>query len=239
MNECDNICSVMPVSEKDVSVELEGSSSEDDRFVELDEGRQSSIDEESVDKWSMFDEHDNPMSNVVSKRETVDLLRLKLLVLVVLVVSASAFAASVFIYITRSETSNFETKLKNDAFKVMEAIGSSLDRTLGLLDSLSVTMVSYARNTNSTWPLVSLPDFGPRMAKLLPLTDAFLVVVLPIVYPANRSQWEEYAYKNNGWVNQSIEIQATWNGYYGPIKYDWPTRSTIRGDFGDIDANVR
>ena len=83
------------------------------------------------------------------------------------------------------------------------------------MDSLSVTMVSYARDQNETWPFVTLPDFGPRMAKLLPQTDAMLIAIVPIVKPYQRKRWETYSIQNDEWVNQSINIQETWDGYYG------------------------
>ena len=107
------------------------------------------------------------------------------------------------------------------------------------MDSLSVTMVSYARDQNETWPFVTLPDFGPRMAKLLPQTDAMLVAIVPIVKPYQRKRWETYSIQNDEWVNQSMRIQETWNGYYGPINYDWVPYGTVHGDYADIESNVR
>jgi hypothetical protein len=185
------------------------------------------------------DEEDSPLGNEVSKKETKDVLYLKLLVLFILVVSATTIASCVYVYITRNETAQFESKFKNDADKVLVAIGSSLHRTMGLLDSLAVTYVSYARDQNDSWPFVTLPDFGARMAKLLPLTDAILISVLPIIYPEDRKEWEEYSLDNDSWVNESIVLQETWDGYYGPINHDWEPYGHIFGDHGDIEANIR
>jgi hypothetical protein len=193
----------------------------------------------SEDGMSVIDELDIPMDNDFSRKETKDVIRLKLLVMLILIASASTIAAWVFRYISRSETSQFESKFGYDSSKVIQTIGSSLERTLGLLDSFSVTMISYARDLNETWPFVTLPDFGVRMAKLLPLTDAFVVVVLPIIHSEKRKEWEEYAILHDDWVNESMAIQETWEGYYGPIIYDWEPHVAIHGDNGDIEGNVR
>ena len=202
--------------------------------------RQSSVNSFSDDGVSVAEkDEDSPLGNAISKKETKDVLHLKLLVLFILVVAASTIASCVYIYITRNETSQFESKFHNDADKISVAVGSSLHRTLGLLDSLSVTYVSYARNQNDSWPFVTLPDFGARMAKLLPLTDAVSISLLPIIHPDVRNEWEAYSVSNDEWVNESIAIQDTWDGYYGPIDYGWEPYGYIHGDFGDIEANVR
>jgi hypothetical protein len=204
-----------------------------------DLARQPSFDDLSAEEQSVEKEYDHPLDSPVTKKETKDVLHLKLLVLLILVVSAATIASGVFLYITKGETSQFEAKYSNDATKVLHGVGSSLHRTLGLLDSLAVTFVSYAQSQNSTWPFVSLPDFGARMAKVLPLTDAIVCTLLPVVRPEKRKEWEVYSLKNDEWVNKSIALQETWSGFYGPISYEWQPRGVIYGDDGDIESNVR
>ena len=198
-----------------------------------------SIDVDSYIAHSTANESDIPMVNEISKKATKNVFHLKMLVIAILIVSASTLAACAFKFVKTSETKQFESKFGYDAHKVFEAIGSSLDKTLGLMDSLAVTLVSYARDKDDKWPFVTLPDFGPRMAKLLPQTDAFTIAILPIIYPYQREEWEAYSVKHDEWVNQSITIQETWDGFYGPIVYDWEQYGTIHGDFGDIEPNVR
>ena len=198
-----------------------------------------SIDVESYIAHSTANESDIPMVNAISEKATKHVYHLKALVIIILIASASTLAACASAFVKNSETKQFESKFGYDAHKVFEAIGSSLDKTLGLLDSLAVTMVSYATDKNDKWPFVTLPDFGPRMLKLLPQTDAFTVNILPIVYPHQRNKWEEYSTQNDEWVNQSIAVQETWDGYYGPIVYDWEPYGTIHGDVGDIESNIR
>ena len=198
-----------------------------------------SIDLDSYIAQSVATESDVPMVNTISKKATKNVLHLKMLVIIILIASASTLAACAYVFLEKSETKQFESKFGYDAHKVFEAIGSSLDKTLGLMDSVAVTLVSYAKDKKDNWPFVTLPDFGPRMAKLLPQTDAFTITILPIVTPDQREEWEAYSIQNDEWVNQSITIQETWDGYYGPIVYDWEQYGRIHGDFGDIESNVR
>jgi hypothetical protein len=77
------------------------------------------------------------------------------------------------------------------------------------------------------------------MAKILPLTDAIIITLLPIVWPEKRKAWEEYSLENDRWVNQSLSLQETWSGFHGQIDYGWEPHGIIYGDDGDIDANIR
>ena len=80
-----------------------------------------------------------PMVNVISEKATKKVLHMKLLVIAILIVSAFTLAVCAYSLIKKSETKQFESKFGYDAHKVLEAIGSSIDKSLGLLDSLAVT----------------------------------------------------------------------------------------------------
>ena len=213
----------------------DGSADQSSRSIGSDQG---SI-EAGTDPSHATEQDTTPMVNVISDKATKKVLHMKLLVIAILIVSAFTLAVCAYSLIKKSETKQFESKFGYDAHKVFEAIGSSIDKTFGLLDGFAVTLVSYAKDKEDKWPFVTLPDFGPRMAKLLPQTQAVFVGVVPIVKPDQREDWEAYSIQNDEWVNQSIAIQDTWDGFYGPIVYDWEKRGTIYGDYGDIEPNVR
>jgi hypothetical protein len=63
----------------------------------------------------------------------------------------------VYTYVSGSEQAEFEDDFHADAFKVFESIGKSMDVTIGAVDALVVSMVSFARYSNSSWPFVTLP----------------------------------------------------------------------------------
>jgi Adenylate and Guanylate cyclase catalytic domain len=66
-----------------------------------------------------------------------------------------------------------------------------------VLDSLAVTISSYAMKTNSTWPNVTIPNWEIRGENFRDVTGAQLVSISPIV--TNVDQWNEYANANAGW----------------------------------------
>jgi hypothetical protein len=175
---------------------------------------------------------------ILGRKETKEVYQFKIIVLFILLVSAVVVATLVHTYVNKKEQSQFAEKFRTDAAKVLDTVGNSIDRTLISMDNLAVDLVSYARATNSTWPCVTLPSFALRMSKALPQTDALLIQVIPIVKPSQRKKWEHYVSQNYFWLNETMAIQETWNGYYGPIGYDWVRKDIIWGDSGDIEANT-
>jgi hypothetical protein len=157
----------------------------------------------------------------LDKKASEEVYQFKVIVALILLVSAVVVAAFVHIYVNKKEQSQFAEKFRTDAVKVLDTVGNSIDRTLIPMDSLAVDLVSYARATNATWPCVTLPNFALRMSKALPQTDAMVIQFLPIVKPSQRKKWEHYISQNCFWLNESMAVQETWDGYYGPIGYDW------------------
>jgi hypothetical protein len=175
---------------------------------------------------------------ILGRKETKEVYQFKVIVLFILLISAVVVATCVNIYVKKKEQSQFAEKFRVDASKILDTVGNSIDRTLISMDNLAVDLVSYARATNSTWPCVTLPNFALRMSKALPQTDAIVIYFLPIVKPSQRKKWEHYVSQNYFWLNETMAIQETWNGYYGPIGYDWVKKDIIWGDSGDIEANA-
>jgi hypothetical protein len=175
----------------------------------------------------------------IAKQETRDVLRHKLVVSIVLLLSSLGIAVSTYLHLSRIEHANFENQFQDDSKKLLQAIGSSLDKTLGTFDGLAVTMVSSAKAAKEEWPFVTLPDFAVRLSKLLPLSDAFTILILPLVTAEQRKDWEAYALSHDDWVNESMAVQETWDGYYGPVVYDWKPTPTIHNDLGEIPINSR
>lgn len=169
-------------------------------------------------------------NEVIARQETKDVLRLKLLVLLVLVLSAAGIGTTVYIYTSRTEVAQFEHQFRDDTNKLYGAIGSSIDKTLATYDSLAVSTVSFAKATGAEWPFVTIPNFALRMSKILPLSDVISICLAPVVTPANRRKWEAYSLNNDYWVNESLAIQETWEGYYGPpidSLYGWEPAPAI------------
>jgi hypothetical protein len=177
--------------------------------------------------------------NTIGKKESQEVYKFKIIVLIILFLSAIVTSTCVYVFITRKEEDDFQEAFQKSAAKVLDAVGNSVDQTLIVMDTLAVESVSYARASNSPWPFVTLPDFGIRMSKSIPQTDAALLTLVPFVQPWQKAEWERYADRNKYWLNETMKLQETWDGFYAPILYNYTTPDVIYTDWGDLENNVR
>lgn len=179
------------------------------------------IHDESVsDSQSILNEEEETRE-AIAKRETSFVRCMRLLVLSVLVSSTILVAFAVFFFLRSAEQRHFDEAFNYDANKVLDAIGGGIDLTLTAVDSLVVTMVSFARFSNSTWPFVTVPDFELRAAKTRILSKSVIISQYLVVEKHQRTDWEAYAAENNAWVNESISMQEKDSNFHGPIVRDF------------------
>ena len=87
----------------------------------------------------------------------------------------------------------------------------------------SVMITSYALESNSSWPNVTIPDYERRLNGTRKLAQAGPTSFSPIVQAKDRAGWEAYAVENSGWVEES-QIAAgipVYNPYVFPYVFDW------------------
>ena len=175
---------------------------------------------------------------ILSQKENRSVLCVRLAVLFVLLASTIAVAAIVYKYITNSELVEFETQFDADATKILTSLGAKFDLTLGAIDAFVVSIVSYAADTNSTFPFVTLPHFAVRAKKIQSLSDAVYLNVYMVVDNTikedgknQRDAWEEYTAKHNYWVNESIQIQAEDETFHGRLNHTFTTLDVVHDDF--------
>ena len=73
----------------------------------------------------------------------------------------------------------------------------------GLVESFSSTITSYALDTNSKWPYVTMPHMEARGSDFLSVSNAHLVGFAPIVNLDNINEWNSYSILNQGWIQDS------------------------------------
>jgi hypothetical protein len=84
-----------------------------------------------------------------------------------------------------------------------------------------------------------MPDFALRMSKILPLSEAISINVLPLVKSEQRDAWENYTLYKDYWVNEGVGVQVEWEGYRGPTIDNGTKNGVVHGYFGDVPANAR
>jgi hypothetical protein len=187
------------------------------------------------------DQEDTREAATLGRDESRHIYRFKIVFILIILSVAVVSSSCVYVFIKKAEQSRFEQKFNKDAANIFLSVRNSIYNSLLLLDSLSVALVSSAKAKNEEWPFVTIEDYGVRVAKMLPLTDAFLTTLLPVVTPANRVKWENYSRTHNGWVQENFDVQDTWDLYYGPkmLLFDEEECAQVQGSFGPVEENVR
>jgi hypothetical protein len=106
-----------------------------------------------------LDVHDRPAKqHVLAKRETKAVGQTRLFVFLFLILCMIGVGLFVYFTTKQSESAQFEQQFHEDANKVLQSLGMSLDFTLGGIDALVVSFVSFAKATNQTWPCTSITN---------------------------------------------------------------------------------
>ena len=110
-------------------------------------------------------------AEAIAKRESNIVFGMRLVVFIVLIASTTALAIRVHKYLDNVERDEFREEFDSAATKVFQSMGTSIDLTLGAIDALAVSFISFARATNQTWPFVTMDDFAlPRHSDLQSLS---------------------------------------------------------------------
>eukprot|EP00934_Nitzschia_sp_Nitz4_P002155 Nitzschia sp. Nitz4//scaffold6_size259037//151917//155608//NITZ4_001087-RA/size259037-processed-gene-0.270-mRNA-1//-1//CDS//3329556932//2155//frame0 len=173
----------------------------------------------------------------IAQQEQRNVFRLRMLVMLVLLASTIGVAIGVFMYVDNAEQRDFEEQYHDDSHKVLASIGTSLDLTLGAVDAFIVALVSYARDTNSSWPFVTFPDYAVRTSKLRSISKAVLSTQYHWVEDEERSSWENYSVDHDEWVQAGIDTQKTDKNFKGTIVSSFWTRGDIHDDANYYNAS--
>jgi hypothetical protein len=159
----------------------------------------------------------------IGVRESVIVGWARVMVIAVIVYSTLGVALGVFDYMTKTEEKTFANRFKSDSFKILESIGSTFDRSLGSVDAFAVNMVSSAKESNQTWPFVTLSDFPVKSSKLLTLSKGILISPYYYVTHEQRPHWNTYTAEHNSWVEDTFDVQeqAFNKTYFGSMNRDW------------------
>jgi hypothetical protein len=175
---------------------------------------------------------------MIAQPENKAVSRLRAVVIFILLAATIGVSILVYFYVRNDEEKAFEEQFHDDSLKTLDSIGTSLDQTLSALDGFTVTLVSYAKAQNSTWPFVTVPDYGVRVAKLRSLSKAVYAGQFQVVQPEQRIEWEAYSLENDYWVDEGIETQANDETYKGKIITEYESLGFIHNNFGLTPDNV-
>jgi hypothetical protein len=152
------------------------------------------------------------------------------IVLSVLVVSMIGTASVVYQYMSSRERKEFDDSFRASVRQATESFGKSLELTLESIDILANSVMTFAKYTNQTWPMVSMADFALHASKTRQLAKAVVLNMYPYVTLENRFLWERYTARHHEWVNASFNFQEHSDDYYGgPIPSNYTSYNVIHG----------
>ncbi|CAJ1945036.1 unnamed protein product [Cylindrotheca closterium] len=157
----------------------------------------------------------------IANRESKLVFWLRFLLLFVVVASAVAIVTFVYLFLTKAEEEEFTEKFHSDSTKVVEALGKTMDQTVGTTDAFIRQIVSFARHdANSSWPFVTKPDFALNAGKVLKLTKSFTCAITVFVEPEQHDDWLKYSFEHMDWVEEAKQIQEKDEEWHKPTDFE-------------------
>ncbi|CAB9499677.1 Receptor-type guanylate cyclase gcy [Seminavis robusta] len=157
----------------------------------------------------------------IAETEDRALFCLRLLVIFFLVAAAVGISTLVYMYLSGEEQRAFESRFNSDVRKILDSIGSTLDRTLGPADALIVNTLAYAKTANLSFPFVTLPLYGLQATKLLRISKGFQIHMSFEVREDQKEEWEQYAESHLKAIDEALDIEEGDPDWYGPVYRDY------------------
>ena len=133
-------------------------------------------------------------------------------VLLGMLAAAFILITVVFNFSRRSEYRQFETEFQDVADKIVNNVPDKLSQAIRQMDSLSVSVTTYAASFNAFLPFVVVPEFDIKAENTRRLADLEIVSLVPTIGSAQRQAWETFSESNNLWVEWGmIQQQAKKN----------------------------
>ncbi len=152
------------------------------------------------------------IKNALTKRETQQVFRLRVLVMFVLIAAATSISVVIFHLERSTQVEEFEADFYGVAEKVIEAL-QQVTESISAVGGLAVMATVDAQNqvlnaslTNSEsvfvgWPFVTIDAFQERANNARSLSGSMYVSLNPIVQPNQLNEWEKFVQSNaNSWM---------------------------------------
>jgi hypothetical protein len=147
-----------------------------------------------------FGNDDDEKQAQFSAKESKNVNRLRLLVFLALALASLAVAFTVYEVVRQSQQTEIKARFHGVSGRVTDAFMSIPNEKIGPLGSLRVAYTAQARDTNSTWPFVTLTSFQQRASIVKRLTGSLHLAFLPLVEEEDRAAWEAYVPKSASWM---------------------------------------
>lgn len=157
----------------------------------------------------------------------------------VLLGSTIALALTTYFRLAHDERADFEKGFQHKASKIISAFQEKADSRVEALAAFADTMVSFAKATNMTWPMVTIPDFERRGRRTLRLASLISILYCPVVEESQRDAWEEHSRANQWWLAESLaeqnyQLDPSW---VPPLNWTEETLDRLPRTIVDLDGS--
>jgi len=117
---------------------------------------------------------------------------LRLLVLAIVVLVGFLISGLVYYFSRKGEMDQFQSEFQELAMQVSATLDARLGRKALAMSTMSVSLTSYALDSGSQWPMVTLPAFELKASNSLEVAGSHSLLFAPLVTNSTRTAWREY-----------------------------------------------
>ena len=146
------------------------------------------------------DDEINSIKDQLTKKETRDVFRLRVLVITVLLLAGTGVSVVVCMITKKAMDDEFRLQYNGASEKVLASFDGILTQ-MGAISGLGIAYTAQSINYNNQWPFVTLSHFQERAVNARKLSQTLYVSLNPVVTREDRKAWEEYVLgPDNYWM---------------------------------------
>lgn len=166
----------------------EGSSNRSGSVYDDGSGQDSQTD---TNRSGSTDDDIDILKEVLTKKETTAVFRLRAMVILILFAAASSVSITVYYLTHNAEISTFKTEYTSAAEKITESFQEAMGK-ITAVSGLAVTSSANSVNQGLNWPFVTLKNFQELVGNAKALSSAIFISINPIVETSELASWEAY-----------------------------------------------
>ena len=146
------------------------------------------------------DDELNTIKDQLTKKETRDVFRLRVLVITILLLAGGSVSAVVCVITKNAMDDEFHLQYNGASEKVLASFDGILTQ-MGAISGLGIGYTARSIDYNDQWPFVTLSHFQERAGNARTLSQTLYVSLNPVVTREDRQAWEEYVLgPDNYWM---------------------------------------
>eukprot|EP00934_Nitzschia_sp_Nitz4_P004266 Nitzschia sp. Nitz4//scaffold216_size36101//31917//35797//NITZ4_007786-RA/size36101-snap-gene-0.13-mRNA-1//1//CDS//3329542209//4256//frame0 len=167
----------------------------------------------------------------LTKRETEQVFRLRVLVIAILFAAAGSVSFTIYKLTHNSEVDEFKSQYYSVAEKIIESFQETMVQ-ISAVSGLAVAATAHSQDANEVWPFITLSNFQERAGSAIALSGAVFLSISPLVQTEELALWEEYVRSDeNAWIDEGLSYQQAkgLNDFHDPAQVDktWLTLDKV------------